>query len=198
MSFVPSANISFFHIPKTGGNTVTSILEDSRLSLFNVGHSTYTEVYENKIPIQFRWPSNYKELILNSLKIAIFRNPYDRVRSNYCFYRKYPQPDYPIGNSTFEEFLFDVSEEKRKHKTWFTQTQYMYYNGENKIDKIIRFENFTSELNEIFASRGINIDFGSRHNLKTNSKSAIELTQKQKDFIYEFYKDDFINFGFER
>jgi len=198
MSFIPSANISFFHIPKTGGNTVTTILKDTGLALFNIGHTTYEEVYEQKVQHNGTWPSNYRELILNSFKVAIVRNPYDRVRSNYCFYRKYPQPDYPIGNSTFGEFLFDVSKERRKHKTWFTQSQYIYYGGENKFDMVIKFENFTSELSELFSSRGIDIDFGSRHNLKTNSKRVIELTQKQKDFIYKFYKDDFINFEFEK
>ena len=198
MSFIPSANISFFHIPKTGGNTVTSLLKESGLEQFNVGHTTYEEVYEQKVQHNGTWPSNYRELILNSFKVAIVRNPYDRVRSNYCFYRKYPQLDYPIGDCTFGEFLFDVSKERRKHKTWFTQSQYIYYGGENKFDMVIKFENFTSELSELFSSRGIDIDFGSRHNLKTNSKRVIELTQKQKDFIYEFYKDDFINFGFEK
>ena len=198
MSFVPSANISFFHIPKNGGNTITSILKDSGLQLFNIGHTTYSEVYNNKASHNGSWPSNYKELILNSYKVAIVRNPYDRVRSNYCFYKKHPQSDYPIGNSSFEQFLIDVSEERRKHKTWFTQSQYIYHDGENKFDKIIKFDNFVSDMNDLFSSKGVDIDFGSRHNLKTNSKTEIKLTEKQKDFIYEFYKDDFINFGFEK
>lgn len=198
MSFIPSANISFFHIPKNGGNTVTSLLKESGLEQFNVGHNTYEEVFQSRVNHNGTWPFNYRDLILGSYKVAIVRNPYDRVRSNYCFYKKYPQVDYPIGDCTFDEFLFNVSDEKRKNKTWYTQTQYIYYDGENKLDEIVRFENFPSEMTRIFANMNIDIKFNTRHNLRTNSLDVITLTEKQKDFIYDFYKDDFKNFGFKK
>lgn len=196
MSFVPSANISFFHIPKTAGNTVTSILKDSGLSLFNVGHTTYEEIFDNRVPHNGQWPNNYREIILNSYKVAIVRHPYYRIRSYYSFLKK-NQHFHGIGNITFDQFLFDASDEVLKQRAWWSQTEYTFLNGINGMDQIIYFDNFSDELSKVFSDRGVSVNFSSKHNLKSNSDD-VEITKRQKEFLYEKYEEDFINFNFDK
>tara|TARA_Y100000004_G_C8922934_1_gene416271 strand:+ start:581 stop:1171 length:591 start_codon:yes stop_codon:yes gene_type:complete len=195
MSFVPSANISFFHIPKTGGNTVTSILKDTGLALFNVGHTTYKEIFDNIVPHNGQWPNNYRDIILNSHKVAIVRHPYYRIRSYYSFLKR-NQHFHGIGNITFDEFLFDTSDEVRKQRAWWSQTEYTFVNGVNGMDQIIYFDNFVEDLSKVFSDRGVKVDFSRKHNLKSNS-DQVAITEKQKEFLYEKYEEDFINFNFK-
>jgi len=70
-------------------------------------------------------------------------------------------------------------------------------NGINGMDQIIYFDNFSDELSKVFSDRGVSVNFSSKHNLKSNSDD-VEITKRQKEFLYEKYKEDFINFNFDK
>lgn len=198
MSYIPTLNISIIHIPKTAGTSVhKKLIEDSRIQ-FNIGHSMISEIIDGKIPTNFNWPDNYSQLIMNSTKLSIVRHPYDRIKSYFHYIKKYESKLWGdiVKDLTFDDFLYNTPTELSIQVALSSQTDFLYYNGKLMIDKVLYFDSFETELQDVFGEKGYNFKLGT-HELKTDS-SKFELSVEQKEFIYEKYKDDFINFNFEK
>jgi hypothetical protein len=193
MSFLPNLNLSFIHIPKTGGNSLTTYFKDIGAS-FNIGHTPISDIYDRKVDwVKSNWPENYDSLIRNSFKVSVVRHPYDRIRSYYCFLKQKQLHD--IGDLSFHDFVFETPAEIAMQVAWYSQTQYLYYNQSLAVDRVIRFEHFIEEFKQIFSERNAIFDM-QLHNLQTNSHKIL-LTKDIKIYLYKKYKDDFVNFEFQ-
>jgi hypothetical protein len=126
------------------------------------------------------------------------RHPYDRIRSYYCFLKAYWTRywEQELSDVTFHDFVFDTPPEIAIQVGWYSQTQFLYYNQELAVDRVIRFESFVQEFKQVFAERGLTFDMR-LHELPTDS-DQLPLTEDIKACLFERYRDDFDNFGFER
>ena len=195
MSHVPKFNFSFIHIPKTGGSSLTRELSQRGLCLFNIGHTTLSEIHngysqEDFSPdlIKHPWDRN---LILNSYKIATVRHPYDRIRSYYRFLKNMYGFDMSL-----EEFVLRPPPHIKLERAWWSQTSYLFLGDKMGMDRIIKFENMKQELRDLFKSVGYEFELKIHHH-RTNSEN-IELTSTVKDYLYDKYEKDFKNFNYKK
>ncbi len=207
----------FVHIPKTAGTSVENVLGIKDIEdIYNSGKTNdilkvvnadclSSKEYRN---ILLKSPQHYtlqelKKIIgaaafNDYLKFSIVRNPYDRFVSEYKYNNQF-------NFLSFDEYVNYVMSLTAVERSWFfdghleTQTSFLI-DETGVIDqsvKIFKFEeldilkNFVSELTGI-------ADFP--HKLKsTNMISFISFyTNKIENMVYEFYKDDFVNFNYDR
>ena len=66
-------------------------------------------------------------------------------------------------------------------------------------DKIIKFENLSNEIKFIYSKLGIKnfkIEHHNSSNIKKFEHKKVNLNKKNKEIIYNIYKEDFSNFGY--
>lgn len=217
--------IIFIHIPKCAGTSVESVLfkssdiflpKDKEMYFYTEG---LTPTKLASLPLEkftdeeYRICASknmqhytYKELakilpenILNSYqKIAVVRNPYDRLVSEYHFC----EGSVKI-HKNFNDFVKTALNLEKYKRNWLydghleTQTSYLINekNSFNSIDKIFKFEN----LNECFEYLNLFTSIKQKpHARRSNNRDSFEkyYTSELKEIVYNFYKEDFINFNY--
>lgn len=213
--------ILFIHIPKCAGTSVQTILETNTKGNFYTEQRTLEDLaflpkdrftdQEYRICMsKNRQHYTFKELtkilspeiINNFKKISIVRNPYDRLVSEYYFRRNLYKA-YSGLDEVFGDFVKTVLRLDPYTRNWLydghleTQTSYLINDQDNfnSIDKIFKFEN----LNECFE----HLNSITNKNLKPHARATIKrkhfdeyYTPELKELVYEFYKEDFINFNY--
>jgi len=184
--------INFIHIPKNGGSSIKDICNNK---LKYHGHSANAR--DGKIKNQ----------------LIIIRNPIDRfVSAVYYTLEKWshePQIRYLIENNinTPEKWIEIWSNPHNEHYRmlmfemlnryhrignviipykWVYSPQSFWINNPQYV---IIMDNLDDEMK--YLMKKIGIDMKIPHNNKTK-KSSYTLSQKSKDFLYNFYKKDFI------
>ena len=119
------------------------------------------------------------------------RNPYSRFVSMYNFF----------GSKRFEtldDYLDHVPQVIGRGRNLIMEQHRYYVEG----SEVIRFENFQEEAKAIIKKYGNehieDVDVVRNVNPSRVSFKLEDLTQEQKDKIYEIYKEDFNLFGYER
>ena len=128
----------------------------------------------------------------NYYKFCVERNPWDKAISHYYFVTK------RHGLSlSFDEYL--AEEYKSINYPKYTEPS----NPDSIIvDRIIRYENMSEELGEVFKMLGIPFDGGlgirAKGNYRTDRRPYKEvLTQSQREIITEFYAQEIKLFQYE-
>lgn len=201
--------IIFVHIPKCAGTTVENMLgiagEDEFYSE-KVTNSVLSKIPRDKFTneeyricasknmqhytieeLQKILPS---EIFNNYKKIAIVRNPYDRLVSDFHFF-------FPNSNlSQFEDFVRSALSLDVYTRNWLydghLETQTSYLSGE--VNVIYKYENIQSCLSYLTEITG-KIP---KHLRKSKNKIDWEnyYTPNLRDLVYNFYSVDFKNFGY--
>jgi len=198
----------FFHLPKNAGVSVSRALIGQEKLLQIKRYFAYISRQILRKKDNFYLSIKDKELIFfNShitcynfydifnkkcfndfQKIAVVRNPWDRMVSRYSYSKKVNKK---FKNVTFEEFVnFDIK------NNMHVLNQYRFCTKDKTnfcIDKVIKFENLNSDFNEISLSI-----FGKKDLLKHSNKTEhVEYRNyyntELKDKIYINFKKD-INF----
>lgn len=207
----------FVHIPKNAGTSVENVLGVSNIhDLHNAGKTseilkvTNTELlsYKEYRNILLKSPQHYtlqelkkiidKSTIDTYLKFSIVRNPYDRFVSEYKYNKQF-------NFLSFDEYVNYVMSLTAVERNWFfdghleTQTSFLSdeYGVIDQSVKIFKFEELYYLKNFIAKLTGTAVF---PHKLKSfNSTPFISFyTNKTENMIYEFYKDDFVNFSYDR
>jgi len=220
MSYIPQLNLSFIHIPKTGGSSFNSELRDRKLEQFNIGHLTMSEIisgqckfrqgdilkpindpFERRGDVGFGgWPKDIKiaqSLILDSYKISLVRNPYNRARSAYAFLIS----DGTISpDLSFQEFLSDMRGYANGRPLVRSQTEFLFVEGKLAIDEVLKFEDFPQNIVNLVNTRSsvAGESFGIAQHIHNTRSKKINLNQEMKEHIYKIYRDDFENFGYSK
>ena len=221
----PTFNLTFIHIPKTGGSSITTqFSEPKRYMRYNIGHLTMQEILKGKTVED--WGSvkdvhsNITNRVVNSYRFSIVRNPYDRIRSFYSFVMKQEREQWGLKKDfSFHDFIncrndTSISWELRLARAWWPQAKYItdfdkvqFMNNQELmdipwkniglVDKYIKFENLGTELPEFY--KKIGFDYGDKlfHKLKSDSKQ-IKFTPAIKQRIYKMYEVDFKLFGYPK
>jgi hypothetical protein len=113
MYFFPAHHLGFFHIPKTGGTSVSAFLIEQMRARGDAEREVTLKMYHE--PIGNKIEALGKDVFDRSVFITTVRNPYAAVVSLYFWYQRksrerhadldvYPESDL-VARMTFDEYL---------------------------------------------------------------------------------------------
>ena len=203
--------LTFIHVPKTGGTSISRWIQGSSLEfgkLFNEEHVSF-------ILIDDRWKNNL---------FAVIRNPYDRLVSYYyhfgnmvynkrdngeMFAKQYEEwqkgfKHYVFGCKylTFRKTAIDSNFPFADGSQWISNPQIKYIGKDLTNFTLMKFENLDHDFklmqNKLNDFRPLTIENA------TNQKSLVRKNwedyydQETKDEVYHWWKDDFELLGYEK
>jgi hypothetical protein len=194
-------NLTFIHIPKTGGVTVEKLFGLQKKDSLWCNNGKLSEGRSETIndidyaPQHFTWDIIKKripEFYENSIKFTFVRNPYTKILSEYFWLTKATKFDPEVFDLWLKKFLSKIDND---HK--ITQTEFV----PKDIDFLGRTENLNKDLNSFIKKYKLPFKYNGKILNKTNLNKN-ELIKKLKpdsiDLIKEIYKDDFINFNYNQ
>lgn len=196
-----SKKICFIHIHRTGGTTVKEVLskqiDDLRL------------IYGNLCTLDTAL--NFYPYLKDYTILSYVRNPYDLVVSIYENILSDPNivDYYAIKNLSFYEFInwlyyVGFKKEETNHSCFYrTQTDFLLFNNEIKIDNIYKFETLSNDDNSSSLSSillNLNLEFAdiplrNRSNRKICFQEYYDL--KSYRLVNKIFKSDFENFNYK-
>ncbi len=200
----------FIHIPKTGGSSIISRLNmPKKIHSFSGSGMQITFkgllCAEDHIPA-FLFKEIRPDIFGRFYKFSFVRNPYDRVISEFLWIfrdewitQTYSLTDQEMKDK-FDVWLFSYYID-RENSRKCTQKWFLYCKDKRKllIDQIYKFEEFESEFDKL--TKKLNIV---PENMKILKKAKIEvdrnilLTEKNKQYIYSVFKEDFETFKYPK
>lgn len=179
----------FFHIPKTGGNSIYE-------SLFS------KEQWGHRDVAYYRFVFGKKKFE-TYFKFCLVRNPYDRLYSAYCFLKKGGMNkndenfnfEYLSSYNSFEEFI-----EKGLHKkeiiNWVHfKPQHLFIQdkkGNLAVDFVGKLENIENDFNKLKTI--LDKESAMLTHINKSKKENIILNDFSKNKIKTIYRDDFLLF----
>jgi len=202
----------FIHIPKCAGTSIEFLLDtQDELSFYtqtlklkpSLNLSKFTDKEYKLCTLKNMQHYTLKELtkilpddIITSFeKFTVVRNPYDRLVSEFHF------AFMPYKN--FEEFVKNALKLDASTRIWLydghleTQSSFLLneQNNFNSINKIFKYE----QLDECFAYlKTITGKTTKPHLRKTATRKPWQdyYTPELKEIVFNFYKEDFLNFNY--
>jgi hypothetical protein len=179
-----SNKFMFYHIPKTAGTSLHSVLRK-----YAVG-SHVNEYYLTRdmshTAVEHTW-DKYKGS--EYFSFAIVRNPYDRMFSLYNFLTRRK-----LIKETLEQFINNMDREP-------SQFRLLSHNGVVPLSFVGKFENLEEDFNFIADKTNINeryTDLPKLFKAQNNITYKEVFNNKLKDIIDEKHHDDFINFNYKK
>ena len=202
-----SRKLVFVHIQKTGGSTVSRLLEQHIPDLYTVGA-------RHEFAVQgMRELEDWDEYF----KFAFVRNPWERLVSWYSMVRKFEEnQDWRLqrtfnkllryahdNSSTFEEFIYNCTDEVEiKDGVYysFAYNQLDYVTDENGrllVDFIGRLETFEKDIREVLGRIGIELKTVPHKNRSTHRHYSTFYTPETEMIVRERFKRDIEYFGYK-
>lgn len=173
----------FIHIPKTGGTFVEKRIPDL--------------TYPGKLKLKTHATLNdCKNYIDKKIVFSVVRNPYDWLESFYFFEHtrskvKKRNPEI-LKYKCFEDFILD----NNFHILGICQHQYL--DNSVPITNILKTESLNNDLKKFFGKYGIILNFSEERIRVNSNKQPVTWTTEMKNLVYNFYKEDFERFGYEK
>ena len=176
----------FFHIPKTGGNSIyESLFEKEQWGHRDVAY--YRFVFGQK-----RFEAYFK--------FCFVRNPFDRLYSAYYFLKKggMNQSDQDFNSTylseynSFEDFVMNGLHKKEIINWVHFKPQYTFIQnkkGKLEVDFVGRLENIEDDFNRL--KNLLNNNSATLTHLNKSKKETITLNNSCKRIIKTVYKEDF-------
>ena len=163
----------FIHIPKTGGTSVETLF----------GNEKHNHDKRERIIEKIGMPS-WKSY----LKFSIVRNPWDRMVSAYSYVKR-PSP--------FKKWL------DKDRTDWFMltiakpQLDWISENGTLFVDYIIRFENYSEELQAVCDKLGKKLDIVPHTNKSQHKHYSFYYDEETIEIVRQMHKRDIDYFGYK-
>jgi hypothetical protein len=203
--YLPAQNAIFFHIPKTGGTTLTALLHPyvavPKKKLPDLGRlatqwRNYAAGWQGTNHLDGKQHSTYRdcearfpELRAGAFTFAFVRNPWDRAASMWR--------DLFAAAEPFDETL----QAQIPHKGLTRPTQKAYLvdqSGRVKVDFIGRYEHFEDDVRRLFARLGIPIGHIPRLLPSGAGKHyAAYYNPRSRAFIADYFREDIEEFGYQ-
>ena len=139
----------------------------------------------------------------NVISFAVVRNPYTRIISSWIYLNICNKTSIDLDtflNNPLPKEMAVMSGHDWRH-SFATQTEFLYnpVDGKLGVDYLLSFEN----LHQDWKTFKMKINLGKYHRqdnlpFENAQNYDIKLTQKQKNKIYNLFRADFENFGYER
>ena len=184
MIYSNSNKFMFYHIPKTAGTSLHTVLKTYAVGP-HVNEPHLTRV-RSHVGVEPTW-DKYKGS--EYFSFAIVRNPYDRMFSLYNFLKRRR-----VIKETLEEFINKMDREPSQFKL-------LNYNGVVPLSFVGKFENLEEDFN--FIADKINIkerykDLPKLFKAVNNGNYKEQINNELKAIIDEKHHDDFINFNYKK
>lgn len=181
----------FVCIPKTGSTSFRSLFGASLNCPPNIYHKNITEIL-----LENPETSDY-------FKACFVRNPYSRIISAYqnlvSDKGHHDLHSDILSFNNFEDFIFNFEETPCRHfRHLQTQTSYTHKNGKLCMDFLGRFENIAKDFSTLKDKLKLNKCELPHHRRTDYFFDPNSINKNCKDKIYEVYKEDFINFNYEK
>ncbi len=186
----------FMHIPKTAGSSLLSSdlggAIDKRIHSFVGSIDDIIREYSAE----------------DHFKFCFTRNPYDRFCSLYYYFRNMTEDHmfYKYNGSilklvkrydTFEEFCLAFPELKIKNFHFYSQSKYMYSNGNLILDYVGSMENLAEDVAILCDKLGVVQRNPIPHSNKSNSIDYRDVySSKMKRVVEEAYAEDIEKLGY--
>ena len=179
--------VVFAHIDKTGGSSITSMLNNGGREETKYKHKTLLQMVNNDNKDYY--------------KFAFVRNPYERVLSKYYHDVKIARPDKPGSTrdcNNFNDWIIKHQRDLGK----FLRTQYSYVydkSGNIMADFIGRFENLENDVEIIKEKLGLkaNLEHKNKNPIKKDIDWLSEYTKQGIEIVNRIYLCDFKSFCYE-
>lgn len=213
----------FLHIPKCAGTSIGNFFinefqyKNDELSLFkDFNYFTYDSH-------RIHFDNLNEEILQNYFVFTIVRHPYTRFVSEYKYNEELNINDFDYYCENFHQ-IWDKKYGKLKDLNWLqssninkisdgvynnihriSQTDYLkgahsdLIDKNRFIDKIIKFENLNEGIQEVFQHLNLKnkkLPHTNSSNIEKFKHKKINLSKKNKEIIYNIYKDDFSKFGY--
>lgn len=203
--------VIFIHIPKTSGTYIENLLgmheninkvglkavktKEANSHLFGNGVQHLT-IYGLSDLVD-------KQIFNCYTKFTVVRNPYTRIISSIawsCGHKSWQSNGKKMQATKFTEKLNKIYTQfkengklPQRHQLQYNYTQ---IDGENCMDKIFKFEEYT-EIDDFLSDLGITVKKEKRM-VTDKYADDVYLTKDNKEKIYEMYKKDFDFFGYSK
>lgn len=197
-------NIAFIHVPKTGGNSISSLIYNSEY--FITKYINILINYDHYLLLHA--PASLVKNNENvSDMIAFVRNPYTRFISMFCKSKDLNMHNYPINIEGLVQFCNDFKTSNLNNEIIFKpMTYFIYDNSTCLVKNILRFEDFDNEVLVYLKLMGVEnnphipqtIPY-INNNIHINNNNYQELYVAYPalyNFVNEIYEEDFINFNY--
>ena len=184
MIYSNSNKFMFYHIPKTAGTSLHTVLKRYAVGP-HVNEPHLTRV-RSHVGVEPTW-DKYKGS--EYFSFAIVRNPYDRMFSLYNFLKKRR-----VIKETLEEFINKMDREPSQFKL-------LNYNGVVPLSFVGKFENLEEDFNFIADKIKIKERYKNLPKLfkaVNNGNYKEQINNELKAIIDEKHHDDFINFNYKK
>ena len=164
-------------------------------AFINVHKNAGTSIYDllSKLLVNYTVISSPKK-VDNYILFAVSRNPYTRCVSSWqhCISTR----DRPLLDCLANPPLRGNDKRPDDDYTHFTmkQSEFMFKDGLGPTH-ILRFEHLQEDLEKMFGLYNIKIPQLKKLN---SGNYNYTLNEEEREAIYQFYKEDFINLGYEK
>ena len=214
----PIRMYSFIHIPRTSGAGLKDKLckasQNNRFNKYRFASTqrlVYFETPHNIHIVQSNFHNTVHQYPINSFKFAIVRHPYTRFRSAFNYLYEGGKHGHFFKNSQVRWKQFFMKHRIRKPldifkaNDWvktkilsneFFKPQHTFVCNEyydTVVDYLFRFENL--EKMYTFLNQQLDIQLKSTTVVNT-TETKIDLTPREKEYIYQIYETDFRLFGY--
>ena len=193
-------NLTFIHIPKTGGTTIETILNMQHKELLwdtsgNLSLGRYEIVDGIEFAMQhYTWDmiySKFPDFYINSIKFTFVRNPYTRILSEYMWLVKPEKFKILDFKKWLNSFLEKIDNDHKLPQHLFVP---------DDIDFLCKYENFENELKQVLHHIGltnVKIPIKNKTNLDKDFITSLFDTET-KDKIISVYEKDFEVFKYKK
>lgn len=193
----------FIHIPKNAGSSIEFISKNynylwGKEYSFNLNDEEIEKLVDNKsiwhVPPKF-FPEKknpYKKYI----NFAVVRNPYDRIISEYKYYKNIKN----ISEYDINVFINDIYYKFKENNFYYgchflPQSEFIF--GYPKCDEILRFENLDSDFYNLLKKYNYPQMKLPIKNKSSGNETIKDLNSNSIKIINELYKEDFKNLGYK-
>ena len=197
-------NFIFIHIPKTGGSSIHSMFNYSVPKPY-VDSSGRERDHFTALDYKHRIPDYH-----NYFKFTFVRNPWDKLVSEYLFFKlgtelwKPPHRIIDLKKLSFKEFIASVQNINFDIQTHYSKSHYIpqsdYILDENLdicVDFIGRFESFSRDLQTVYNRINIPLPDIPHVNKTKHGHYTEYYDEETKQIVAEIYAKDIEYFNYK-
>jgi hypothetical protein len=136
-----------------------------------------------------------EEIWSDYFKFAVVRNPYDRFVS-YCAFMNKDNPDF-VRNPQPYMYQALLNKKIHRHILFIPQTEFIYDSDSVlMINHVARYETLQTSYDKICEEIGLGKSLLETINTSEHRPFREYYNKELKGMVYNFYKNDFLNFGY--